>query len=186
MFGSSNPASALASICALPTADCSKGIGISGISQGSQIAVMAGDYDPRFKAAYAISTGDVLVALGITVDMKSCMDAAPLGQRTFPNGRIRAVDGELDEFFGVGSDGGVSPDTVRTQLQDVTGMTSCGAGAWSCFRPDGSGWYEVQQSEIVGNDKADHFYVRDPGYLESLPWSVIPNLQWLAKTVNGP
>lgn len=187
MFDDASPTSAIHALCELRDVDCARGIVTSGISQGSQIAVMAGDVDSRIKATYAISTGDILTAVGVTIDMTDCMDPPPLGTRITPSSQIRAIDGELDQFFGKAS-GTQSADNVRTGLEHVTG-TRCGPAAFDCLASHGTGWYEVRQAEMTDPTiEADHFYVRDPGYEppNTLAWSMTTNLDWLAARITGP
>src|ERR1700730_191307 len=45
-------------LCSLSQANCSKGIVTSGVSQGGFMAVLAANYNPNVKAAYALSMSD--------------------------------------------------------------------------------------------------------------------------------
>jgi len=172
MFNAGSPSSALAAICALPGANCNLGITMSGISQGAQIATMAKDFDPRVQAVYGMADGDVLeVNSDISINMKACMDPA---NRSLPADRLRAINGDADQFFGQTSSG------VGTELNGITGQT-CDPNNASCLRSDGSGWYKVQDSEVQ-NPPAGHVYITDPGWQppKTYAWSVVPNLDWLA------
>lgn len=174
MFNASAPTSALAAICALPGADCNRGITTSGISQGAQIATMAKNYDSRVQAVYGMGDGDVVNVGSIAIDMHACMDP---GTRSLPNDRLRAINGEADQFLGTTSTG------VGTQLNAITGQT-CDPAATSCLRGNGSGWYKVLNSEVQ-NPPAGHVYIIDPGWDPpyTYPWSLITNANWLASFI---
>ena len=171
MFDSSSPNNALAAICGLPGANCNLGITMSGISQGSNIATMAKNYEPRVQAVYGMADGDKLTLTNSTIDMTSCMDPA---NRALPVDRLRAIDGDADQLFGQTVNG------VGTELNAITGQ-NCDPTNVSCLRPNGSGWYMVLDSEVQ-NPPAQHVYITDPGWNPPniYSWSLIPNLEWLA------
>ncbi len=181
LFNSGSPSSAISKICARPEADCSLGIIISGMSQGGQLTLLANNYYPNVNAAYAISAGNYDYPLD--TDLSSCLN--PSG-RTLPVAKLRTVSGEHDTVFGKA--GPTNAMTVRTSLQETAGL-SCGVGAFSCFRADGSGWYLVQNTEVQ-DGTADHCYhlgncgtnAGDIGWLPpaTAPWSMRTNLSWLA------
>jgi hypothetical protein len=179
IFSASSANSAVAKLCARAKADCSKGIVVSGFSQGANLAALAKNYDARAGGAYLIGHGDK--ASGI-IDVSSCADNA---KTTLLPSQMRSINGENDEFFGANANG------VRSQLQKVVGV-SC-AGSWNCLQADGSGWAMVRPSELA-DGTANHCYYYQNGdractsnngfdatFLNgSAPWSLAPSLDWLA------
>lgn len=57
MFDASNSNSAVSKLCARKNVDCSRGIVVSGFSQGSIISLLAKNYDSRVQAPYAMGAG---------------------------------------------------------------------------------------------------------------------------------
>lgn len=109
--------SLVAKACALPTVDCSKGIGIFGHSQGAYIALKASDIidastptNRKVKAVVATGIGQNVVPYSL------------------PKDRVRVLNGQSD--FGNG--------TTAT-LNAITGL-SCTSTATPCLRANGSGW----------------------------------------------
>lgn len=174
IFDSAAASSAVSTICSRPNADCSKGIVVGGFSQGSVLSILAKNYDARVRAAYALGAG-VQYSL---YDLRACVAD---GKRKLTSDRLRAVNGEVDEFMGG------TPSTVRSQLQELTGLT-CTSSSWSCFRPNNSGWYMVSGAE-TDDGTGEHCYMRvggctttsnlDSGWLGTFVWSLDTNLQWL-------
>lgn len=173
----SGTASAVATICARAKADCSKGIAVGGLSQGSIMATLAKNYEPRVRAAWAKGT----MTSYSFYNLDSCMNN---GNHTIASTDLRVVNGESDTF------GGGSISSVRTESQNVTGL-SCGSTATSCLRTDGSGWYIVRHAQVPDGE-ADHCYemnggcndVLDATYASTLdPWGVKANLDWLKSRV---
>jgi hypothetical protein len=162
----SSAQSALSKGCA--RADCSKGIIMGGFSQGSQLALIAKNYDSRVKAVWTQGVG-----MSSNVPLDSCLSA---NTRVLPADRVRMINGEHDIYV---------PDSSAAEA--ITGMI-CAPGVKECMRADGSGWYRVQNSDI-GGDYADHtFFAKgfltgqfEPGYLPPYqsPWSIERNLDWL-------
>jgi hypothetical protein len=175
-FDPATATSAVATLCARPTADCSKGIVVAGFSQGSILAILAKNYDTRVEAAYGLGAG-VQYSL---YDLRACVAN---GKRALSSTRLRAVNGEADSFMG-GSEA-----SVRGQLQELTGRNCSTA---SCLANDGSGWYIVKHAE-ASDGNADHCYMRASGGCNgsqssldqkwlngTYSWSVDPSLQWLS------
>ncbi|HZI10923.1 MAG TPA: hypothetical protein VE153_11085 [Myxococcus sp.] len=177
IFSASNAKSAVGVLCARGKADCSKGIVVAGLSQGSVMAALAKNYDSRVQAAFGMGLG----TLYITYDVSSCVAD---GRRILPSDRLLAIDGEVDEFLS----GTVTGN--RTQLQQLTGL-SCTSTSFSCFRSNNSGWYMVKGTQLQ-DGKGDHCYMRNGGcYNTAAPfdatwqsgnevWSVDTNLSWLS------
>ena len=178
IYDANRSTSAVGVLCSLSTANCSKGIVTSGISQGGELVVLSRNYAPNVKAIYALSMGDYFVNLGFPLP---CVDNA---NTQIPPNRLTIVNGASDPFFG-----GQSP------IQNVSGI-SCPAGSTQCWSADGSGagWYIVQDSQNR-NGFAGHCYMFDTGTQAyacvGLPdpnwlppsthnWSLAPNLDWLA------
>jgi hypothetical protein len=180
VFDSSSANSAVAAVCARAKADCSKGIAVGGLSQGSILATLAKNYDSRVQAAYAMGTHTKYSFY----DLSSCMTN---GKHTITSDRLRVVNGEVDTF------GGGNANAVRTQSQLVTGV-SCGSTAYSCLQANGSGWYMVKGSETQ-DGSADHCYMLngdgckagtalDTGWASGASaWELNANLDWLKSFV---
>lgn len=176
IFTPSSANSAVAKLCARAKADCTKGIVVAGFSQGSIMAILAKNFDARVQAAYGIGAG----VQYSTYDIRACVAN---GKRTLTSDRLRAVNGEADDFMGKNA------NSVRAQLQELTGLT-CTSTSYSCFRSNQSGWVMASHAEVE-DGAADHCYMRvggclgsqsvlDEGWeLGSAPWTVDPNLQWL-------
>jgi hypothetical protein len=88
-----------------------------------------------------------------TYDLPSCMSN---GNRTLPSDRLRAVDGERDNFVVDGMQ-----SAVQNALQNVTGL-QCAAGSYACMSGNGSGWIIVKNSQVA-DGSADHCYMRASG-----------------------
>jgi hypothetical protein len=192
IFNGASSTSALAVLCSRAKADCSKGVVAGGFSQGSVIATLANNFDSRVQAAWGMGDG----VKYSTFDLTSCMGN---GNRTLPSSRLRAVDGERDQFIGAASAFATSGDAahVRTQFQTLTGF-NCGSTATNCLQSNGSGWYIVQNGQVA-DGKADHCYMRatgdscsgsqnslDAGWQNGTDvWELNANLDWL-KTFTTP
>jgi hypothetical protein len=174
LFDAATATSAVNTLCSRPNADCSRGVVVAGFSQGSILSILARNFEPRVRAAYALGAG---VQYSF-YDLRSCVAN---GRRALPSSLLRAVNGEADGFMGGSASG------VRSQLQELTGA-SCGTSATSCLSSGGSGWYLVRHAE-VDDGTADHCYMRQGGCSGSrldLKWrsgsyaySLVPGLRWL-------
>jgi hypothetical protein len=186
IYNTANPNSAVSKLCSRPKADCSKGIVVGGFSQGSVIATLAKNFDSRVRAAWALGVGVQYAVF----NLRACMAN---GNRTLPNDRLRAVNGQFDQFVGSTI---LTPNAGRNQVQELTGFT-CGPSAFSCLQSNGSGWYIVREAEINGG-QAEHCYMRQfrtnviglqctqfPNLVNdqwrngTAPWSLNSNLDWL-------
>ena len=178
IFNGASSTTALATLCRRAKADCSKGVVVGGFSQGAVIATLAKNFDSRVQAAWGMGDGVRYSIFNLT----SCMGN---GNRTLTSDRLRAVDGEKDQFIGPNA------GNVRSQFLTLTGL-SCGNTATSCLQSNGSGWYIVQNAQ-VGDGSADHCYMRrtgdcggsqnslDAGWQTgTAPWTLNANLDWLA------
>ncbi|HEX7842554.1 MAG TPA: hypothetical protein VF469_34005 [Kofleriaceae bacterium] len=177
IFNSGSTTSAISTLCARAKADCSKGVVVGGFSQGAVIATLAKNFDSRVQAAWGMGDGVTYSIFNLT----SCMGN---GNRTLTSDRLRAVDGEKDQFIGP------TASNVRSQFLTLTGL-SCGSTATNCLQSNGSGWYIVQNAQ-VGDGSADHCYMRktgdcsgsqnslDTGWQTGTdPWEMNANLDWL-------
>ncbi len=175
IFDPATATSAVQTLCSRPNADCSKGVVVSGFSQGSILAILAKNYDSRVQAAYALGAG----VRYSTYDLSACVAD---GKRALTSDRLRAINGEADGFMGS------TESSVRSQLQQLTGLT-CTTSSTSCTRSNNSGWYIVKHAE-ASDGNADHCYMRHGGCTASgldqkwlagtYSWSVDPNMQWLS------
>jgi hypothetical protein len=106
------------------------------------------------------------------------------GNRTLPSDRLRAVNGDKDQFTGN------SESAQQTNMQSLTGFT-CPSGSTSCLQSNGSGWIIVQDNQ-VSDGSADHCYMRvgacgtnnqntlDAGWQTGTSnWELNANLNWL-------
>lgn len=176
-FNPNSTSSAVTALCSRAKADCSKGIVVSGFSQGSILTLLAKNYDSRVQAAYGMGMSNVYS----TYDLSACVSN---GNRTLHSDRLRAVDGEKDNFAGG------TQSAVQSSLQNVTGL-KCKAGSYECLSSNGSGWVIVKNSQVQ-DGSADHCYMRasgdclgsqnslDSGWKSgTASWAADPNLSWL-------
>ena len=188
LFDATKPDSVIAKMCAKPFVDCSKGIVVGGHSQGSQIALLARNYDQRVRAAHLLSTtcSDIYGFPSLCDPAGDIEYNCMLAQNTMlPVNRIRIVSGE-DDGFG------------SQQSFELISGKACSEGAYNCLNSDGSGWYRISNTEVQ-DGSADHCHIVnspqpdgwgcipdnppfDKGWLPSASneWSLLPNLEWLA------
>jgi hypothetical protein len=177
IFNPNSSTSAVQVLCSRAKADCTKGIVVAGFSQGAVIATLAKNTDSRVQAAYGLGDGVKYSTFNLT----SCMAN---GNRTLPSDRLRAVNGDKDQFTGN------SESAQQTNMQSLTGFT-CASGATSCLQSSGSGWIIVQDKQ-VSDGTADHCYMRasggcngsqnslDSGWQNgTVNWELNANLDWL-------
>ncbi len=181
-----SPASAITKLCSRAKADCGKGIVVGGFSQGSVIAALAKNFDSRVRAAWGMGIGVQYAVF----NLRSCMAN---GARALPSDRLRAVNGQFDQFVSLLQNDG------RNQARELTGF-NCGPSDFSCLQSNGSGWYIVRENEINGG-QAEHCYMRQvrsnlaqcvlfPNLVNdqwrngSAPWSLSSNLDWLKSFTN--
>jgi hypothetical protein len=119
IFNPNNSKSAVEALCSRAKADCTKGILVGGFSQGAVIATLAKNTDSRVQAAWGMGDG---VAYS-TYNLSSCMAN---GNRTLPSDRLRAVNGQADQFTGS------TEAKQQTNMQSLTGFT-CASGSTSCL-----------------------------------------------------
>ncbi|MET0335148.1 MAG: hypothetical protein ABW190_12810 [Rhizobacter sp.] len=144
IFNGANANSAIAKLCSRAKADCSKGVVTGGLSQGSIISVLSGNFDSRIRASMGQGTGSTYT---VAYNLESCMAN---GKHTTPGDRIRIINGERDMFVG-GTEA-----VARSQATLVTGR-SCPL-ATECFGANGSGWAVVKDYQV--NDLyADHCFM---------------------------
>ncbi len=178
IFKPDSPSSAVSQLCSRAKADCSKGIVVAGFSQGSVLALLAKNFDARVQAVYGLGMSDKYSAY----DLSSCVTP---GKRTLASDRLRAVDGERDNYAGG------SQAKVQSALQALTGLT-CPAGSYGCLSANQSGWV-IAGNRQVADGSADHCYTRASGDCfgsqnsvdaawnsGSAAWAKDPNLSWLA------
>jgi dienelactone hydrolase len=185
IFDGASKTSAVSQVCAREKADCSKGIVVSGFSQGANLAALSRNHDERVRAAYLMGHGDRALN---GLDVSRCADDATT---LLTPSQMRSVSGEADLFFGAATAG------VRKQLQKVVGV-QC-PDATHCEQADGSGWFIVGNKELR-DGTADHCYFLNKAntYCSSYdgldpiwekgnqPWSIAPNLDWLASQIAAP
>jgi hypothetical protein len=182
IFNPNSSSSAVETLCARAKADCTKGIVVGGFSQGAIIATVAKNTDSRVQAAWGMGDGVSYAGLNF-----SCVAN---GNRTLPSDRLRAVNGDKDEFTGN------TESKQQTNMQSLTGFT-CASGSTSCLQSNGSGWIIVQDDQTQADD-ADHCYMREGGCLASqnsldsgwksgsANWELEANLKWLTQFTTAP
>jgi dienelactone hydrolase len=177
IYNPNNNASAISKLCSRPNADCSKGVVVAGFSQGGIVAINAKNYDARVQAAYSTGASTKYDRY----DMSSCMAD---GNRTLQSDRLRAVNGEKDNY------GGGTHASNQAELEKITGKT-CAAGSAACMNSNDSGWIIVKNSQVQ-DGSADHCYMRasgdcfgsqnslDSGWKSGTAnWQLEQNLNWL-------
>ena len=180
IYNSSSASSAISVLCSMAKADCSKGIVVSGASQGAVIATLAKNFDSNVQAVYGLADGVMYTA---AFNLTSCMAN---GNRTLPSSRLLAVNGVNDQFTGY------TMALQTTNMNSLTGFT-CASGATSCIQSNGSGWIIVQKSQLTSGSIPDHCYPRTDGCNSNqnslqqafltgttADWELLPNLKWLA------
>ena len=177
IYNPNSTSSAVSALCGRAKADCSKGIVVSGASQGAVIATLAKNFDSRVQAVFGIADG---VKYSV-FNLSSCMAN---GNRTLQSDRLRAVNGLNDQFTGSGQ------SAQQTNMQSLTGFT-CPTGSATCLQSNGSGWIIVQPGQTQSG-QADHCYPRQTNcntnqntlqqrWLTGTDnWELPANLQWLA------
>ena len=148
VFNKSSSTSAVSAVCSRPEVDCSS-ILTAGFSQGAVMATQANNFNTSIKAAYGMGDGVMYTS---AFNLTSCQAN---GNRTLPSSRLRAVNGQGDEFTG---------DTNAKQLTNMESLTGvdCATGSTVCLESNGSGWIIVQNAQTEADD-ADHCYMRDGG-----------------------
>lgn len=172
LFGSANPSSALAVLCALPQVDCELGIAVWGHSLGALVAHRAHDFDPRVRVAWLTGYGG---------DAQATLDVT----------RFRVVNGENDTTNGqIPTVNGIAGFTLAECPDD---------GRTSCLRPDGSGWIIVRQADCQ-TSTADHCWFDrisctdsgshlEPNWIDpssTKPFALHSNADWVAEAVKRP
>lgn len=189
--------SAVGKLCMRPDVDCSLGIIVTGVSQGSQLAVYAKNWNSRVRAVYGLGvSSDYFWQLmpgdnpGLSNPAGTSDDQCLLDSQTaIPSDRVRFVNGQDDMCYSTSTRpcGGFSG---QGEVQRISG-SSCPPEAMSCLNANGSGWYVVPNA-TVQDRSADHLYFLngnglDPGFLPaaSNAWSWGHNIEWL-ETFLGP
>jgi hypothetical protein len=164
--------SAVKVLCSRSLADCSKGVATAGHSLGGAMAVLAKNYDSRVRAVWTMGTAN-------GNNTTTCMNPGTLDggstDRKLRNNEWRAYGGQADTGNPISG------------MNTVTGQ-SCAAGTQSCLRTDGSGWYQVQNSQVV-DSSADHCFQEQNGCgsggtdanwrTGTSPWTLGTSMAWL-------
>ncbi len=181
-FSDGKPASAVATVCALPGADCGRGVVVGGLSQGAAMAVLSRNYTSRARAAWLMGFGGGRAGDPFT----GCYVAA---RTAFADHQLRVIDGASD-------------NQNIANLNAAIG-TTCAATRQDCLRPDGSGFYRPSDAQVEDGN-ADHcFFVAPnasggevgcsnfPPAMDKnwapparAPWSLLTNLDWLASKLD--
>jgi hypothetical protein len=154
LFGAGE-GSAITKLCAREKADCSRGIVLSGHSQGAALAIGARDHDDRVRAVYGLGAGlhlTLTIDLGgtpfvVAGDASACLSP---DARALPADRLRVVNGESEYVFG---------EHLQQDVRDITDL-DCDAGTLECLRPDGSGWtFFPDAANEDGRGLSQHCYM---------------------------
>jgi len=176
IFDATRSTSAVGVACALPGANCAKGVVVSGTSQGGELAILARNYASQVQAAFVLSAG-AQNNVGVGGNLSSCLGKQ---NTAIPLNRLTIVNGQADPSFG-----------SQSSTQAASGY-SCATGSTQCWDPQGSGagWYIVQNSQVSSGSTAGHCYFDiggcndqfDPNWNAPATsnWSLSPNLDWLA------
>lgn len=163
-------------LCSRVNVDCSRGIVTWGHSQGAAMAWGGGDYDSRVRAAWLTGYGQGFGSRAWTLT------------HTLPRDRVRIVNGVLDGDAPPSNP--EHPNHIPT-LNELTGR-ACAAGTANCLNgPNGSGWYLVQDADVL--NRPDHCwfavdgfqcigsYRLEPSWIppSEAVWSINANTAWL-------
>src|SRR5579884_1319481 len=131
IFNPNSNQGAVSKLCSRSKADCDgQGIAVAGHSQGAVLAYQAKNYDPRVRAVWGMDYGADSSKYG----WNFCSADPSLGSnRALPSNSIRLTFGAKDPFTPISSANAVF-------------NKSCTGG--NCLNSDGSGWYQVQPSEV--------------------------------------
>ena len=156
--------------------DCSRGILVAGHSQGSAMALMAKNYEPRVAAAYAVSPWAALyntipndVVAGTLLYCYLADPAVVLAQkgslgcgyagfdggmgsanyRVVQSSKVRAIAGDVDPVF-INPDGGaVGPAVIGLALDNVLGLDCPATPSTSCAGTNGAGWHLAGAADLA-------------------------------------
>jgi hypothetical protein len=192
---------ALALVCGRPSADCSQGVVVAGMSAGGAIAMRAKNFNAAVQAVWAMGVGGCNPSFGC-FPVTAAGIAAPDGTRALPNNRLRIDDGQTDlqiKDKATGKYIGWDPQGIATVNHFTGSSCSTTDPDPTCLRPDGSGYHIVRNSEVA-DGVADHCYwervnkfaptnsctwtpteaTLDPGWISpARPWSLPTSLAWL-------
>lgn len=194
MFDQNHPSDGITTACSVEGADCSKGVVVTGYSQGGAIATVANNYTQNVKAVWANGLSAYIYPREI---VPADTMAAPYGTRVLPNDKLVITMGQASSLWG--------KKLLKEDLPSLKQLTGADCGeAYDCIQPNGSGYYVVSNSEVQ-DGTADHAYWMqvnrwskgalsftlnpkspDPGFLEtsSTKWSLKTNLNWLKSHLN--
>mmetsp|Transcript_13934 Transcript_13934/g.23703 ORF Transcript_13934/g.23703 Transcript_13934/m.23703 type:complete len:487 (+) Transcript_13934:102-1562(+) len=165
--------------------DCQLGVVVSGWSQGSHVASLAGNYAPslitaglfwgngNYNTACMLSSTCMLCA----VTDVSCMNSNYV---SLPKEKRRNISGDRDTFFGACTEswGANNRENVIDQLRAVSGY-SCSSTRNNCFRQNfnKAGYFVIPEKGHNFMDVSPTSEFMDP----ETPWGLPPNLDWLAE-----
>ena len=203
IYSSTNPLNAINVICGQPGVDCALGIAVHGFSQGSHIASLSKKYEPRVTGILGFGAGcastilfsPAFTARGLIYDHAQAQSLSGAGcwsagsptsthptqtqQKDYRDKSIyRVISGVNDEIFG-----------HQQQMHYHTGY-NCGY-EHDCLQADGSGYYLIRAAENPQGDADGHNFFRNGNSLTTYfqngayPWSMNPNLDWLAPRARG-
>lgn len=205
IYSQTNPLNAINIVCAQPRVDCELGIAVHGFSQGAHIASLSKKYEPRVTGILLFGAGCLarvpfapgFASRGLIYDhaqAKSNLSGASCWWSGKPTSThptqtqqslyrtrdlVRVIAGNNDDIF-----------DAQNQMAYVTGY-NCG-GNTQCIQADGSGYYLVRIFEnTMGNQDGHDFFGLGSNAMTSdyqhgtAPWSMNPNLDWLARKANG-
>jgi len=169
---------ALEAICSRPKADCSKGVGVAGISQGVHLAGITPTLPGlahTITAVLQISGGTkntYAEGLGAPVSEFDCLADAAVSPHLPRSKRLSIISG-ADEVFGE------TVDEILRQQKAMSGY-DCGADL-DCIQPDGSGYHIIDPAFGVRHSDTPLFIA--PG---NEPWSLASRIEWLMLAAYNP
>jgi len=134
--------SALGVLCAMNEADCSKGVAVSGHSQGGFITILSAKSDARI-------TAQLPLAVGMCTNSKDKKDCACYASSTCftdftgaATPKRRFLFGEDDVIVGLGD-----PKAYLKEIKQVSGY-DCGSNL-DCIQGDGSGYFVMTKDSYA-------------------------------------
>lgn len=177
MFDPKLESSAWSTLCALPQADCDRGLAVFGHSQGGLIAILAADFAPQVRWVHA---------MGVTAHPPAVLkdlDCVLPKNRRLPAEQLLVACGDCDIFFDgtrLNSCTARSPG-VSQGLENLTGMRCASQQGCIGLNDSGTrfGWIKIPGSKLRDKE-ADHCYMFHQGCFgpPDKAWMTDPALPW--------
>ncbi|CAE8586989.1 unnamed protein product [Polarella glacialis] len=180
--------SALAALCAMAEADCSKGVAVAGHSQGAFITMFSTISDARVTAQLILSAGTADGDMLCVVDAPDrCLYNAQMSNGGLNKAKRRYIIGNDDLIIG---------GSPANNLQSMKGISGYDCGdSLDCIQVDGSGFFIIKGADYKNAtcDKVGHslYGTIDPinsdaqlvcDWLSPEKFALAANFDWLAAT----